>query len=61
VFRQFLPVGEHQGRLILFGEKLLDSTGSTPMSVHFMSRIVWELLKRTSPYRCSVWGREGGW
>lgn len=32
------------GRLFLFGETLLDSTASTPISVHVLSRYFWHLV-----------------
>lgn len=34
-------LGKNLGRLWLFGEALLDSTASTPMSVHLLSRFFW--------------------
>jgi hypothetical protein len=36
---------EHQGRLFLVGEELLDTTGAAPAVYHVFSRVFWTLLR----------------
>lgn len=45
---QACPLGKHQGRLFVVGETLLDTTGSTPISVHIVSRRFWKIIKGKS-------------
>ena len=37
--------GQHQGKLFLVGERLLDTTGAAPIAYHAFSRVFWTLLR----------------